>query len=90
MTRYAPPPRPQDSDQRTFEVGDRVRAHWTFSNGCPPGPEKIMKGTLGTVSDTPRWERDTVFGDRLRMIPVRWDTGVESVVTDRLLEKELP
>jgi len=80
------PPLPQDRDRRAFRKGSRVRAYWTFHKGCPPGPEKIERGTCGTVTG-PAVIRPDVFG-HVRMIPVRWDNGLSGEVSDRLLELE--
>jgi hypothetical protein len=83
------PPLPQDPDPRIFAKGDRVRAYCTFSNGCPPGPERIARGTLGTVMDTPWFVPDYPFREKIRIVPVQWDTGKTSRVVDSLLEKEI-
>ncbi len=89
--RYLPPPPPQDADSRAFQKGDRVRAHMTFSHGCPPGPNKVWEGTCGTVTASPVLRDDrpfNEFNEWIRMVPVKWDDGVVGEVIDRLLEKE--
>ena len=89
MSRWHSPPLPQDEDLRTFAKGDRVRAHWSFSHGCPShdrswGPT-ITKGSKGTVTADPAVRDDPPFEPK-RMVPVRWDTGVIGEVVDSLLE----
>jgi hypothetical protein len=87
--KFQPPPRPQDEDKRDFKKGDLVRAYWGFSHGCPPGPNTIEKGTLGTVTGASRHIPDPPFHESIRMVPVKWATGFKGEVVDSLLEKEM-
>ncbi len=80
------PPLPQDPDERSFVKGDRVRAHYGFFFGCPPGPNGIKKGAEGTVTGEAVVRDDRPFEPK-RMIPVRWNSGEVGEVVDSLLEK---
>jgi hypothetical protein len=89
MTTFLMPPPPQDRDRRTFQKGDRVRAHFGFAHGCPPAPNEIPKGSLGTVTAEPTMRSDPFFaGFMHRMVQVKWDTGISGEVVDRMLDKQ--
>jgi hypothetical protein len=79
VTKFTPPPRrPQDSDKRFFNIGDKVQAYFSFYNSCPPFDYRMKKKM--TIFYPP-WEKGKKITSSMASKAKRIIKGTEGVVT---------